>query len=75
MTLSAEQIQSLASGNPVRITEAGLECILVRADVYARTTSVKYDDSEFSPREAYPFVDRVMADDDKSDPLFEDYQR
>ena len=30
-----------------------------------------YDDTEFSPREAYPFVDRVMAADDANDPALD----
>jgi hypothetical protein len=33
-----------------------------------------YDDDEFSPREAYPWVDRVMAECDANDPTLESYQ-
>jgi hypothetical protein len=45
---------------------------LVPAGVYERLTSLLHD--EYDPREAYPNVDRVMAEDDANDPYLECYQ-
>lgn len=39
-----------------------------------RIMDLDYDDSEFSPRDAYPFVDRVTAEDDADDAMLEEYQ-
>lgn len=54
--------------------EIGLECVLVRADVFARVQDLLDDDADFSPHEAYPLVDRVMPEDDAGDPALEGYQ-
>jgi hypothetical protein len=32
------------------------------------------DDQDFDPREAYPFVDELMREDDANDPGLESYQ-
>jgi hypothetical protein len=45
---------------------------LVPAGVYERMTLLLHD--EFDPREAYPTVDRFMAEDDANDPYLESYQ-
>jgi hypothetical protein len=46
--------------------------VLVRAEVYERLKDLAAD--EFDPREASPLVDRIMAEDDASDPHLEGYQ-
>lgn len=46
--------------------------ILVPAAVYERMKFVLEDD--FDPREFYPLVDRIMADDDANDPHLDAYQ-
>jgi hypothetical protein len=46
--------------------------VLLRADVYERLRAVV--EEEYDPREAYLFVDRVMAADDVNDPTLESYQ-
>lgn len=62
---------------PVRFIDPDTseEYVALRADVYTRLQRLAYDDSDFDPREAYPFVDRVMARDDANDPHLEEYQR
>lgn len=76
MQLTRAQMQAVRSGEPVTVRdpEIGPECVLVRADIFARVKDLLFDDAEFSPREAYPLVDRVMADDDAGDPALETYQ-
>jgi hypothetical protein len=58
MNLTAEQVIAVNEGQPVSVTppEVGAECVLLRADVYARIKNLIYDDSEMDPREAYPAV-------------------
>jgi hypothetical protein len=46
--------------------------VLLRAEVYERLRALL--DGEFDPREAYPFIDRAMAEDDANDPCLEKYQ-
>ena len=46
--------------------------VLLRSDLYERLRAVL--EEEYDPREAYPFVDRVMAADDANDPTLESYQ-
>lgn len=46
--------------------------VLVPADVYEHLRS--HMAGEFDPREAYPWVDQVMAADDANDPYLEKYQ-
>jgi len=73
-----EIIQAIeeSAGQPVRLTnpKTNAEYVLIQAEVFEKLTTLQYDDSEFDPREAYPFVDRVMADDDANDPTLESYQ-
>jgi hypothetical protein len=76
MQLTQEQLQAVRSGEPITVSdpEIGPECVLVRADVFSRVKDLLYDDADFSPREGYPLVDRVMAEDDADDPALESYQ-
>jgi hypothetical protein len=47
--------------------------VLLRAELYERYKAVF--DEEFDPRESYPFIDPVMAEDDASDPTLAECQR
>ena len=46
--------------------------VLLPAAVYERLNSILQD--EFDPREAYPLVDKIMADDDANHPFLDTYQ-
>jgi hypothetical protein len=46
--------------------------VLLRAELYERLRAVF--EEEFNPREAYPFVDRVMAEHDSNDPALAAFQ-
>jgi hypothetical protein len=74
--LTDDQRQALEEqgGPAVYIADAkpNTSYVLVRADVYERFKAVF--EEEFDPRETYPLVDRVMADDDTHDPTLGEYQ-
>jgi hypothetical protein len=78
-TMPPEIVQAVeaSAGQPVRLTNpnTNTEYVLIRAEVFDRVKELFYDDSEFDPREAYPLVDRVMAEDDANDPTLESYQQ
>lgn len=68
--LTQEQMAVVARGEAVRVSEGGADLVLVRADVFERLRADAQDD--FDPREAYPLVDLIMADDDANDPHLKD---
>lgn len=51
MELSVQQRESLERGEAVNVSEAGIACVLVRADVFARLKHLVYDDSPLSAAE------------------------
>ena len=64
-------------GIPVRLvdTTTNQGYVIMRADQYERVKAVfEREDHDFDPREAYPFVDEVMREDDANDPTLESYQ-
>ena len=74
--LTDQQRQALHDANdtgPVTLVDSATntEFVLVRADLYGRPPDAMRD---FDPREAYPFVDEVMAEDDAEDPALARYQ-
>ncbi len=46
--------------------------VLVPVQVFERVKSIL--DDGFDPRQAYPWVDQTMAEDDANDPYLETYQ-
>ncbi len=76
MTLQVtdEQLKSLqTTGGPLHrhdpATQTGY--VLVREDVFRKCAT----DNEFNPRDLYPLVNELMAEDDKHDPWLESYQK
>ena len=64
-------------GSPVHLVDATTNAryVLMRADQYERVKAVfEREEQDFDPREAYPFVDEVMREDDANDPMLESYQ-
>ena len=51
MELSVQQRKSLELGDAVNVSEAGIACVLIRADVFARLRHIVYDDSPLSADE------------------------
>jgi hypothetical protein len=76
LQLTDQQRQALHDANdtgPVTLVDSATntEFVLVRADLYRRPAEPMGD---FDPREAYPFVDEVMAEDDAEDSALARYQ-
>ncbi len=72
-----EQLQQLLEnqgGKPLRLVNPRTSevFVLVPAAVYERLEAALQEG--FHPREAYPLVDRIMAEDDENDPYLESYQ-
>jgi hypothetical protein len=66
--------QAIQVGTPVEVVDPATNerFYLLTADQFhaiaARVTS------DVDPREAYPMIERLMAEDDASDPLLDSYQ-
>ena len=64
--------QALAAGTPVEVHDAATN------EVYYLLSAEHFQQlnlhTDFDPRVAYPLVDVIMADDDRSDPLLDSYQ-
>ena len=74
--LTDQQRQALHETNdagPVTVVDPAThtQYVLVRADVFEE---LQYGTRDLEPAEAYPLVDRIMADDDANDPLLAGYQ-
>jgi hypothetical protein len=65
---------ALSLGTPVEVFDPVTNEVfyLVSAEQYQKLTEQATKDSD--PRQFYPLIDRVMADDDAHDPLLESYQ-
>jgi hypothetical protein len=74
--LTEEQRQHLLEGKPIRVTapEVGMDCVVLRADVYERLRSVLEDDDGPDMRAVALLIERNMREDDENDPLLESYQ-
>jgi hypothetical protein len=64
MNLTADQEQALHRGQPVRVTVAGADCVLVRKDVFERAGELDY--GPWTPEEmdllAAETADRLAGD-------------
>ncbi|MGH7170066.1 MAG: hypothetical protein ACRELG_07310 [Gemmataceae bacterium] len=73
--LTEEQRHNVLQGNAVRVVtpEFGIDCVLLRADVYERLRSVLEED-ELDMRTVALLIEQNMREDDANDPLLESYQ-
>jgi hypothetical protein len=75
--LSEDQRRAIEEhgGMPVYVVDADTNTnyVLMRAEHFETLRSL-FSEEEFDPRQAYPFVDRIMAEDDANDPALESYQ-
>jgi hypothetical protein len=74
--VTAEQRQALREADgagPIQVVDPATQerYILVRADIYAQ---LQEQADDFDPREAYPFVDKALREDDEHDPALDAYQ-
>lgn len=63
-------------GAPLRVVDAAtnVNYVILRADQYEKVRTVFEREEDFDPREAYPFIDEAMREDDANDPTLESYQ-
>jgi hypothetical protein len=78
--LTIEQQKSIESGEPVRLTppEVGVECAVVRADVYDRVKTLLYIDEPMTPEERLAAIHNAGARAGWNDPsldVYEEYRR
>jgi hypothetical protein len=71
--LAPDLKEAVRVGTPVELFDptSNEMYYLLSAEQYGAIVS---SSSVFNPREAYPAVERVMADDDANDPLLDSYQ-
>ena len=62
MTLTKEQRNAVASGEPVLVEIDGARCIVIRQDVYERTKK-PLDSSDMPPEEAYAAIEEAWGDE------------
>jgi len=68
MELSVD-IEAAKSGEPIHVMAAGVELVILRADVYDRVKRIIESD-EIDPRDVYPAILRAWDQDDNP----EDYE-
>jgi hypothetical protein len=66
--------EAVEAGTPVEVVDQATQRVyyLVSAEQFRRLEATLSDD--FDPREFYPLIDKVMAEDDAHDPLLDSYQ-
>ena len=64
MILTKEEHQAITSVGNVPVTVDGIDCVLVRADVFERVRSLLAAGGGEDPRSAYPAVLRAWDQDD-----------
>jgi hypothetical protein len=67
MNLSIDQRSSLVKGEPVRVEENGLECVIVRADVFEQISNHGTD--AWTPEEMRLLAMRTFEDADSAGPI------
>ena len=69
MTLTVNEIAAIQKGEPVRTTipEVGVDCVVVRADVFERVQ--KMADDDWSDEEIELLAAQTMADMDTAGPI------
>ncbi len=73
MNLTIEQIEAIKEGEPVRVanSEVGMDCVIVRADIYENVQSLLNDGGD--PREMYPAVLKALDACDESPDQYLEY--
>jgi hypothetical protein len=73
-TLDNSLRQAVEAGTPVEVVDQITKrtYYLITSDQFQRLTALI--SSEFNPRDFYPVIDKIMAEDDALDPLLESYQ-
>ena len=73
MNLTTEQIEAIKVGETVRVadSEIGMDCVVVRADIYENATSLI--NVGINPRDMYPAVLKALDSCDESPDQYLEY--
>jgi len=75
MVLSEQDHQALQNGEPVSTHVNGIECVVLRRDVYDQIQRVlTMDDAPLDADTIYDLIEENMAATDADDPALESYQ-
>jgi hypothetical protein len=66
--LSPDQLQSLQRGDAIHVQEAGIECVLVRADIFERIKAAINGD-DWTSEEMRALAVRSLDDADTAGPI------
>ena len=74
--LTEEQRQKVLQGDVARVAapDLGIDCVVLRADLYERLRSLLEEDEELDMRTVALLIEQNMREDDANDPLLESYQ-
>lgn len=75
MQLTNEQQLAIKSGKAVETTMDGVDCVLLRKDVYDRVMHLLYDDSETTHDEMLALLAQSSGANGWDEPGMEDYDR
>lgn len=73
MTLTPDQINALQNGEILRLQEDGVDCVVVRADVFDRATSRQVDGSGWTDQELRHALSRSADDNGWNEPKMSAY--
>jgi hypothetical protein len=75
--LTDDQRQAIeeSGGRPLPLfdVKTNSSYVLIPAEQYEKVRAL-LEEEDFDPREAYPFIDEVMREDDALDPTLDSYQ-
>ena len=73
MKLTAPEKSAVANGEAVRVSEDGLECVVLRADVYDRLKHLLYDDRQWTDRDLRRILAKSAEGNGWNEPAMDDY--
>lgn len=69
LPLSVDQRRLLDNGDPVRVHDAGVEFVILRADVYERIKTLVSHDDDWTAEELRVLAARTVEDADSAGPI------
>jgi hypothetical protein len=75
MNLTAPEKSAVANGEAVRVSEDGLECVVLRADVYDRLKHLLYDDRQWTDKDLRRILAKSAEGNGWNEPAMDDYDQ
>ena len=73
MNLTVPEKSAVRNGEAVRVREDGLECVVLRADVYDRLRHLLYDDGEWTDKDLRRILAKSAEVNGWNEPKMDDY--